>query len=117
MSKFLLEKDGTLVNVVSLQFIKIDPENDKCLLLYRINGQIIREEYETAEEASEVYETYKEAMTDTEGPGQKELKKRIAELSNTVAEQQQTISNLETENTRLNNVIDIATSMSQDILY
>ncbi len=130
MAKFIQEKDGTLINVVSLQNVRIDPNDDTKLLFFRINGQILIEQYNTSEEASSAYNNYKTAMIDTEGATQKELKRRISELSNTVAEQQGQISSLEIqitelegqisaledENTALHEEIDTATDISDTIL-
>ena len=116
MAKFIKKQDGSLLNIVSLQNIKIDPEDNKNLILYRINGQMVVEKYSSTSDASNAYNTYKTAMTDTEGAGEKELKERIAELSAQVVEQQETISALQSENAGLSNTIDEALDISDDIL-
>ena len=123
MARFMQRKDGNLLNLLLLQFIKIDPNDNTNLLIYGINGQIMEEKYDTANEALEAYTTYKTAMTETQGPKQKELLKRIKELSDTIVEQESEISNLEIENETLSetvneqdDIISRATELSGDVL-
>jgi len=116
MAIFIKKQNGSLLNIISLQNIKIDPEDDKRLILYRINGQIVIENYDSASEASEAYDTYKEAMTSSEGSTEKELRERVAELSAQVVEQQEQISDLTTEVEQQDDIIDIATRISNNIL-
>ena len=104
MAKFIHRKDNKLLNLASLQFIKIDPEDNTKLILYRINGYPLIEKYDTTSEAYDAYTTYKDAMTDLEGPKYRELRQRVSDLSDTVVEQQGEISDA---NTIAEDILDI----------
>ena len=117
MAVFIKDKNNDLINLYYVQDVFINPDNDKELIFYKVNGEIVLETYDTSEEAEEAYNTYKTSMKESSGSQKvKELQEQVKELSNTVQSQQEEITGLEDEVSDLNDEIDSAEDLTKDIL-
>lgn len=116
---FIERLDGNIVNISLIQTIMIDPNNDTDVLWYMRNGEIIREDLASTEEAINRYNDLKGLLL---GTTVAELEQRITVQQNTIVEQTKTINTQqETINTQqetiqqTNNDISNLTDLSIDI--
>lgn len=116
---FIERLDGNIVNISLIQTIMIDPNNDTDVLWYMRNGEIIREDLASTEEALNRYNDLKGLLL---GTTVAELEQRITVQQNTIVEQTKTINTQqETINTQqetiqqTNNDISNLTDLSMDI--
>lgn len=116
---FIERLDGNIVNISLIQTIMIDPNNDTDVLWYMRNGEIIREDLASTEEALNRYNDLKGLLL---GTTVAELEQRITVQQNTIVEQTKTINTQqETINTQqetiqqTNNDISNLTDLSIDI--
>lgn len=116
---FIERLDGNIVNISLIQTIMIDPNNDTDVLWYMRNGEIIREDLASTEEATNRYNDLKGLLL---GTTIAELEQRITVQQNTIVEQTKTINTQqETINTQqetiqqTNNDISNLTDLSIDI--
>ena len=116
---FIERLDGNIVNISLIQTIMIDPNNDTDVLWYMRNGEIIREDLASTEEALNRYNDLKGLLL---GTTVAELEQRITVQQNTIVEQTKTINTQqETINTQqetiqqTNNDISNLADLSMDI--
>ena len=116
---FIERLDGNIVNISLIQTIMIDPNNDTDVLWYMRNGEIIREDLASTEEAINRYNDLKGLLL---GTTVAELEQRITVQQNTIVEQTKTINiQQETINTQqetiqqTNNDISNLADLSIDI--
>lgn len=116
---FIERLDGNIVNISLIQTIMIDPNNDTDVLWYMRNGEIIREDLASTEEALNRYNDLKGLLL---GTTIAELEQRITVQQNTIVEQTKTINTQqETINTQqetiqqTNNDISNLADLSIDI--
>lgn len=116
---FIERLDGNIVNISLIQTIMIDPNNDTDVLWYMRNGEIIREDLASTEEALNRYNDLKGLLL---GTTVAELEQRITVQQNTIVEQTKTINTQqETINTQqetiqqTNNDINNLADLSMDI--
>lgn len=116
---FIERLDGNIVNISLIQTIMIDPNNDTDVLWYMRNGEIIREDLASTEEAINRYNDLKGLLL---GTTVAELEQRITVQQNTIVEQTKTINTQqETINTQqetiqqTNNDISNLADLSMDI--
>lgn len=116
---FIERLDGNIVNISLIQTIMIDPNNDTDVLWYMRNGEIIREDLASTEEALNRYNDLKGLLL---GTTIAELEQRITVQQNTIVEQTKTINTQqETINTQqetiqqTNNDISNLAGLSMDI--
>lgn len=116
---FIERLDGNIVNISLIQTIMIDPNNDTDVLWYMRNGEIIREDLASTEEAVNRYNDLKGLLL---GTTVAELEQRITVQQNTIVEQTKTINTQqETINTQqetiqqTNNDISNLADLSMDI--
>ena len=116
---FIERLDGNIVNISLIQTIMIDPNNDTDVLWYMRNGEIIREDLASTEEALNRYNDLKGLLL---GTTVAELEQRITVQQNTIVEQTKTINTQqETINTQqetiqqTNNDISNLADLSIDI--
>ena len=86
---FIERLDGNIVNISLIQTIMIDPNNDTDVLWYMRNGEIIREDLASTEEAVNRYNDLKGLLL---GTTVAELEQRITVQQNTIVEQTKTIN-------------------------
>ena len=86
---FIERLDGNIVNISLIQTIMIDPNNDTDVLWYMRNGEIIREDLASTEEAINRYNDLKGLLL---GTTVAELEQRITVQQNTIVEQTKTIN-------------------------
>ena len=86
---FIERLDGNIVNISLIQTIMIDPNNDTDVLWYMRNGEIIREDLASTEEATNRYNDLKGLLL---GTTIAELEQRITVQQNTIVEQTKTIN-------------------------
>ena len=86
---FIERLDGNIVNISLIQTIMIDPNNDTDVLWYMRNGEIIREDLASTEEALNRYNDLKGLLL---GTTVAELEQRITVQQNTIVEQTKTIN-------------------------
>lgn len=86
---FIERLDGNIVNISLIQTIMIDPNNDTDVLWYMRNGEIIREDLASTEEAVNRYDDLKGLLL---GTTVAELEQRITVQQNTIVEQTKTIN-------------------------
>lgn len=116
---FIERLDSNIVNISLIQTIMIDPNNDTDVLWYMRNGEIIREDLASTEEALNRYNDLKGLLL---GTTVAELEQRITVQQNTIVEQTKTINTQqETINTQqetiqqTNNDISNLAGLSMDI--
>lgn len=116
---FIERLDGNIVNISLIQTIMIDPNNDTDVLWYMRNGEIIREDLASTEEALNRYNDLKGLLL---GTTVADLEQRITVQQNTIVEQTKTINTQqETINTQqetiqqTNNDISNLADLSMDI--
>ena len=81
MSLFIERLDGKLINKSLIQTVYIDPNDDTDVLWFMRNGEIYREDLESAEDATKRYNDIKGLLLGT----------TVAQLEQIITEQQQTI--------------------------
>ena len=86
---FIERLDGNIVNISLIQTIMIDPNNDTDVLWYMRNGEIIREDLASTEEAVNRYNDLKGLLL---GTTVADLEQRITVQQNTIVEQTKTIN-------------------------
>ena len=86
---FIERLDGNIVNISLIQTIMIDHNNDTDVLWYMRNGEIIREDLASTEEAVNRYNDLKGLLL---GTTVAELEQRITVQQNTIVEQTKTIN-------------------------
>lgn len=105
MSLFTLGLDGKPINISLVQTVLIDPNDDTDVIWFMKNGEKIREDLGTKEEAQNRYNDIIKMLLGTEIA---ELQERIVEQQNTIVQQQETI-------VQTNNSINELTAISAEI--
>ena len=109
---FIERLDGNIVNISLIQTIMIDPNNDTDVLWYMRNGEIIREDLASTEEAVNRYNDLKGLLL---GTTIAELEQRITVQQNTIVEQTKTINTQQETIQQTNNDITDLTNLTVDI--
>ena len=109
---FIERLDGNIVNISLIQTIMIDPNNDTDVLWYMRNGEIMREDLASTEEAVNRYNDLKGLLL---GTTVAELEQRITVQQNTIVEQTKTINTQQETIQQTNNDISNLADLSMDI--
>ena len=105
MALFILGLDNKPINISLIQTVFIDPNDDTDILWYMRNGEVIREDLGSTEEAKNRYDNILKILLGTE----------IAELQQTVVQQQNTIVQQQNTINQTNNSINDLTNIAANI--